>query len=227
MIIIYPNNITAMDVDNENIAFPIANILSPYVKDVFRSSAATASIDLTVSSGDTVAVFGTNASLVEINKDGPLTVEYSSALGIAWATYTQDLTEHTVTVDLTVGSGYAEAGVIVVGIARTFVDPRYGLTEGTKDTSILKELQSGSFYVKKRNMLRTFDMQLELRRDNDFYSFIRDLYRVNGANPIAFRLNSTLTNLDWCVFGGITEPPSGNHEYFSHTTVAVKITESL
>lgn len=233
MKIVYPDSITAISTTTEHPAFVRSSMQSDYIGDKWKATTNSDTIVLTVSAGQVVAVFGTNATSIAIYKGAVLpgnllTTNFDTTYGMAWAEHTYDAAPYTINIVASCGAGtFLEVGKVVAGPMLTFPDPRYGMPEGFKDMSVIKELPSGGYYTKKRNIVRTFDMQIEVQRDTVFYQFMRDFYRANGPKPVAWRLTSTLTNTDWIVFATIPEPPSGSHDYFSHSVISIKLVENI
>jgi len=124
-----------------------------------------------------------------------------------------------------IASDTAHAGVIRAGKITEFSDPNYGLQESLKDFSIIKELNNGAIYIRKRNIVKTYSGKIDVVRDGQFYNFMRDVIQLNGQQPIFWWVSSNLTNTDWIVFGKPDGMPSGAHSYFSHSEIDFAIQE--
>lgn len=118
-----------------------------------------------------------------------------------------------------------ECGVIRAGQVNTFPDPAYGIKEGLKDYSIVKELNNGGVYVRKRNLVKTFSGQITVERDRTFYDFMRNIIQINGPTPLFWWVSSNLTNQDWTIYGRYTQPPDGSHSYYKHSEISFTIEE--
>ena len=229
---IIQDNITAITTTQEHPAFPRESLTTAYLKDIWKATSSTDTITVTASSGEAVVLFNTNATSIAIYKGAVaapnlLTTAFDTELSIAWADYTLDAGSHDINIVLTTTETYLEVGKVVVGTETTFPDPRYGLKEGVDDTSIVIKLPSGGYYTKKRNMARTFEFSFEIERDTAFYDFMKSFYRENGPVPVVWRLNDSLTNLDWVIWAVMPQPPTASHDYFSHTIVSIKLSENL
>lgn len=132
--------------------------------------------------------------------------------------------KHNILIELT-GSSAVYCGVARAGEINTFPDPQYGISEGLKDYSIVKELNNGSLYVKRRNIVKTFNGKLLVERDRVFYEFMREIMQLNGPVPLFWWVSSNLTNLDWVVFAKYDAPPSGSHAYYQHSEIDFSLLE--
>lgn len=119
-----------------------------------------------------------------------------------------------------------ECGILRAGMVMTFPDPLYGIKEGLRDTSIIKELNNGARYVRKRDIVRTFDMQVVMKRDRDFYTIMRDFVRINGVKPTFWKTASIATT-DWSVFGALSGMPDGTHSYPEYSEISMRIEEAI
>lgn len=117
------------------------------------------------------------------------------------------------------------AGVVRAGTTVEFSDPEYGLQEGLRDFSIIKELNNGAIYVRKRNVVKTYSGKIIVERDRKFYEFMREIIQLNGPMPIFWWVSTNLTNTDWIVFAKPEGLPTGNHAYFSHSEIDFNIQE--
>lgn len=149
-----------------------------------------------------------------------------TGLGALWIDYTEMSIQHTIKIELT-GSATIEVGVAKAGAIKEFNDPQYGITEGLRDYSLIKELSNGAMYVKKRDVVRTFGLNFFVTRDDDFYDFMDVIYRQNGSNPLAYRLSSALTDFQWIVYARPDAMPSGSHDYPEDSIVGISITEVI
>jgi len=138
--------------------------------------------------------------------------------------YGYQTVKHNILIEFT-GSDTIHAGVIRAGTITEFQDPQYGLSESLKDFSIVKELNNGAIYVRKRNVVKTYSGTIFVDRDREFYSFMRDIIQLNGPSPIFWWVSSNLTNMDWIVFAKPDGLPTGSHSLFAHSEINFSIQE--
>ena len=116
-------------------------------------------------------------------------------------------------------------GIIRAGIAETYgANPNYGLKEGRVDYSIIDLNSNGSRYYKKRDIVREFDLTLEITRDNAWK--LAQYFDSFGEKPMAWKLTD-LDNNNWLVFACISDTPGVSHDYPTTCVVNVKLTEVL
>lgn len=138
--------------------------------------------------------------------------------------YGYQYVKHNILIEF-ISSETIHAGVIRAGTITEFLDPNYGLQESLKDFSIIKELNNGAIYIRKRNIVKTYSGKIDVVRDRDFYDFMRNIIQLNGQLPIFWWVSSNLTNTDWIVFGKPDGMPNGAHSYFSHSEINFTIQE--
>ena len=153
----------------------------------------------------------------------------TSSIGSLWINYPDGLNQtKTVFIKLTCAAGdYIHAGVLRAGDIFEMRDPDYGMSEKLQSYSIIKELNNGSFFFKKRESAREFGCKWEIDRDHDFYTFMYDIMRVYGEIPMAWRLSSTLTNPEWIVFARPSSMPSASHDYPMQSTMEIELIEAI
>jgi hypothetical protein len=219
-----------------------------------EGSANTATITADVVGGCSDIMFaGTNAANAEVTVSDPNAIAWESGVswesGVEWASLPAALTA-TVTqrsasrslwiqlsdtveipceveVVLTGPGGEAVyAGVMVAGIAETYGgrNPQYGIQQSKQDYSIFDENSNGSFYYKKRDIVRSFECQGIFTRANSLH--LQESFGYLGKNPSAWRLTDEVGN-DWVVFGRFPDSPKINHSYFSHSVVNFNVIEVL
>jgi hypothetical protein len=232
----------------ENSNYPITNVQDEYPKNVFKSTATSVTVTITVPRGDSVAIFNTNADLVTFEAkttslvttlDGPdefdltgvttyyeLITDTGTPVTQFWWDYEYQSSEHVVEITLT-GSTTVEVGVIRAGTGKNFVDPQKGLREGMKDYSITRELNNGAFYYRKRDIVRTFAGSLMITRDRDFYNFMHGVFELLGPEPVAWKVSSNLSNADWAVFARFASAPSGSHNYHDDSVMNFSLIEAV
>lgn len=123
------------------------------------------------------------------------------------------------------GSTNVFCGVIQAGPIWQFRDPDYGVKEGHRDYSIVKELVNGGLYVKKRNIVKTFDFTIRIQRDYDFYNLFRNVCQFNGKNPLFWWISSDLANMDWQVFARQSVTPTGVHDTPAWSEISISLEE--
>ena len=149
-----------------------------------------------------------------------------SDVGSLWADYTEYTGSHIVSLQFTATGENVEAGVVRSGTVNEFRDPHYGIREGLKDYSIIKELSNGAFYIKKRDVVRTFSFSLLEDRDADFYTFMHDIFMLYGSQPLAWRIcSSKNTDWEWVVFCRADSMPSGSHGNITDSVISISLLE--
>ncbi|MDH5524437.1 MAG: hypothetical protein OEY01_10665 [Desulfobulbaceae bacterium] len=234
MKVIYPNNISAAVADEEDAEFPDDNVLDKYPKKIWKATSADAKLIVTVvGSSNGLAIFNTNAREMTVTvKDGDGVVVESNTYTLGdvidtylelitdageiytslWVEYLYQTLQHTIEIDfLAQTPNVAQAGIVWAGLVRTFPDPVGDLGEGRVDYSIVKELNNGAFYTRKRDIVRTFAGQIRVDRSPDFYQFMK-IYDGVGPDPLPFRVVSSQDDREWAVFGKFEAPPGGGHK---------------
>jgi hypothetical protein len=148
--------------------------------------------------------------------------------GRLWGDYTEITTPHIIKVTLTSLSEIT-VGIVRAGIVQTFTDPAHGYTEDSIDYSIEKELNNGSNYFRKRNIVRTFSgLSLIDTRANCFI-FKHDIFDAVGPKPLAIRINSnTLPDDEFVLFAKRTEPPKIVHDVSkTHSRIKISLKEVI
>lgn len=251
MKVIYPNQVTVVAADTENANFPAVNVLDEHPRKLYKATTNSAIITLTVASGASgLSIFNTNADTVEIEITvgdltvwadltawGDLTVWGGDVPSLPiveiydlvdskqiWAEYFQKDVPHEVKVTLQTSEPILEVGIIKAGPIHEFQTPLYGIHEGLYDYSIVKELSNGAMYIKKRNIVKTFDFQIYAERDPDFYRFMRDIIQHLGQDPMPWRLTDKM-NWDWVVYGSLQSMPNGNHFDPEYSSIDISIIE--
>ncbi len=253
MKVIYPDNTLTITADEENGNYPIENVQDDYIKKVWKATSNDAVIDITASSGSALALFGSNATSVIVKaRDGAEGVQWGG--GVTWDSpswVAEVLTSQTIvfdtlptdqsalwcdltnypsnfTVEITLSSvagSTLEVGVIRIGTVRDFRDAAYGIEEGLVDYSIRKELNSGAWYYRKRDIVRTFSLSLLEDRASDFYTFMHNVALVRGQQPLAWRLSENVTDWQWIVYATFDGLPSGTHLYPNHSVINIQLEE--
>ena len=250
MKVIYPEKILSVVADEEDTNYPANNVLDRHPTKVWRATSKDAQIKLTCEAGaNAVAVFGTNADTITFTvKDETETTTLVAAESYdlkgtdtyfklitdtsanwkqIWHDFEYQYNPIVVVIDLEAAAGVTvEAGVIRCGLAQNFNGPSLGIDEGLKRYSIIRELQNGATYMKKRNTARQFTGKLVLRRDRDFYYFMKDVIEEIDPYPLAWRITD-LSNKDWAVYARADKLPVGGHDYPSNSIVKFSLLEVL
>ena len=237
MILMYPERLSTVVADSEDGSFPATYLLNNKPKRYWKSAGPNiATITATVAANsDQIGLFNTNAvsAAIDIKLLGVSQETFSIDLTSPhshprfWQSYTEQTAVHTIEIELTAPSGEAVyAGVLKVGKGVSINDPSYGLTESRRDFSIVKELNNGAYYIRKKDSVRTFDLRFLEDRAVDFYRFtaVADYY---GPNPVAILLAEGIDDLEWCIFGHILNPFSAQHAYLNHSSVSFNIVEAV
>jgi len=248
---IYPEYTSAATASAENADYPVSNLLDDHPKKVWKATSKDATATITVSgAGDAFALFNTNADTVtaEVKTTslattiwGPETYDvkgidsvYELITGDAeyfeslWVDYTHTANAHKVLLNFSAATGtIIEAGIVKAGNVLDIDDPQYGLQESIKDYSIVKELNNGAFYVRKRDLVKTYTGSIYLAKETDYYYFMRNTALWNGPNPLAWKISENLTNNDWIVFARFVTPPNSSHEFYSHSRVNFSLIEVI
>lgn len=141
--------------------------------------------------------------------------------------YTAQVAAHTATIKLTAATGETvEAGIVRAGVLVDLPNPKYGLTESREDYSIKSQLNNGAWYIRKRDIIRTFSGSFFLARATHFKN-LTDIYDANGPEPLSMLLIEDDTDLEWAFFGHILNPFSSSHGYPTHSEIQLQFTEAV
>ena len=237
MILMYPEKLSSVVADTEDGSFPASYLENNKPKRYWKSSGSnTGVITATVAANsDQIGLFYTNAESAAIDvlvgavSQETFNIDLTSphSHNRFWQSYTAQAVIHTIEITLTAPAGEAVyAGVLKVGLGVDLVDPAYGIGESRRDFSIIKELNNGAYYIRKKDPVRTFNVSFLEDRATDFYSFtkVADYY---GPNPVAILVAEDIDDLEWAIFGHILNPFSASHAHLNHTSVSFTITEAV
>jgi hypothetical protein len=234
MILIYPEKLSSVVADTEDGSFPASYLENNKPKRYYRSAGSNiAVITATVAANsDQIALFNTNAESAAIDIESgsetfniDLTSPHSH--NRLWQSYTEQVAIHTVEITLTAAAGEAVyAGVLKIGKGVSLASPTYGISEGRRDFSIVKELNNGAYYLRQKDNIRKFSLQLVEDRATDFYNFttVMDYY---GPTPFAVLMAEGVDNHEWAIFGHVLSPFSASHAYLSYNTISFSIEEAV
>jgi hypothetical protein len=237
MILIYPEKLSSVVADTEDGSFPATYLQNDKPKRYWKSAGSNvAVVTATVAANsDQIALFNTNAETVglDIKVSGVSQETFNLDLTSPhshnrfWQSYTSQGVIHTIEVTLTAPAGEAVyGGVLKCGTGVSIANPAYGTTESRRDFSIIKELNNGAYYIRKKDSVRAFDLSFTEDRATDFYRFtaVADYY---GPNPLAILLAEDIDDHEWSIFGHILRPFSSRHAYPAYSTVSFSITEAV
>ena len=224
----YPELQLAAECRLENSSFPASNVEDEHPKKLFKATASTAALLLSVSAGSSAAaLYSCNATSCTVTVRNGTSAQWASgaqwATGHAWATHTGAQVTIYELDPSAVGSLWAEytavdnkhivefllansgGSNIEVGIARAFVpyvykQPQYPISAGLEDYSIVKKLANGSTYYRNRDCVRTFGLKLMEDRDPDAWEFLYSVAQLIRQQPIFWRIVDNATDREWIVY---------------------------
>lgn len=253
MKVIAKNLITAVTASTANANYPASNLLDEYPGFLWKATGATATLTFTVTgtcSG--LALFNTNATNASFTVSGANQAEWEPGVawetGVAWSAL--DTVEVTQTLDLDGVSGACivqwseisgtavnvvismtnedgdilQAGTAVGGKVLSYPGPNYRLVESINDLSYIDEYNAGGVYVKDRDVLRVFDCEHRLGRDDYFHDFIYSVKKEIKKHPAAW-LVTDLDNARWLVYARFTDDPKGVHDMPDYSLLTYQLTE--
>lgn len=253
MRVIYPDNITSVEADAENANFPDDNLLDKHPKKLWKGTGNSHTVLAVVTSGSGFAIFNTNATGITATILSGLEAVWDSStawhsgtqwfdgdmgtstvyeldpagVGSMWGDYIEIDRSHILQLEFVADSGTVlEAGVLVAGTVNTFNDPKYGINEGLFDFSIVKELNNGAIYTRKRDTVRTFSWSILDDRDPDFYTFFRTIGQQIGPDPLAWRIvHIEQTDWEWVTYCRFNNMPSGQHRHITQSDINANLIE--
>ncbi len=237
MIIISPERLGSVSATSEDGAFPADNLLDDKPLKRWQSGgSASATITAVVAAySDQIAIFGTNAisASIAIKVGGvtqeTFTIDLTSPhlCNRFWQSYTEQTVSHTVEITLTASGSAVYAGVLRIGSGLVLKNPRYGLSEGRRNFSIVKELNNGAYYIRRRPAVRTYNIAFDTLADSgDYYDFAA-VYDDKGPEPIAVLVAENMDDNEFAIFGHIIQPFSGNYENYGKYNMSYQITEAV
>jgi hypothetical protein len=236
MKIIYPDCISSITADTSDPNYLAANLLDNHPQKVWKAGTGETTAVLTVvTNGGSVSglhIAGTNAisGTVAVKDTSEATTFETQSISGTWGRFFVKFNT-TYAVPLHIIVSLTAPVEVYAGVCRsgTFIstaDPQYGLKQKRNDYSIKKELSNGGMYIFNRNIPRDYDMTFIIPIAEA--DLLDNLYLANGSLPLAFLLSDNI-NLDdqWSGFFHITEPPSIQYDYFTHTGVSMIIKEAI
>uniref|UniRef100_A0A6M3INR4 Uncharacterized protein n=1 Tax=viral metagenome TaxID=1070528 RepID=A0A6M3INR4_9ZZZZ len=250
MKVIYPDKVTGVTAANALANYPDDNLLDGHPKKIWNSGVSVSSVTVSVSEGaNAVGFAGVSAVSIALtvkNSNSSTTLlskvsydlkginnyykfftdSYTSYTSF-WIDYDYQSVDHNLVFDFeNVSGSTAQAGIVKAGPARGFYEPGFDLSESMMDYSIVKELNNGAFYIRKRDVVKTYSGTVELERDGDFYVFMRDVILKEGPNPLFWRITD-YNNNDWAVFARVSSMPKGDHNQRRHSTINFSFIEVI
>jgi len=253
---IYPDCISSISADEENADYPVDNLLDEHPKKVWKGESRDAIVTAVITAGGALVVFATNATSVSLVISSGQSISWAGGIswdsgiswdtsgdsdvsettllsgeidGVAWWDFAAARTSNfTAIISLTADAGkIIQAGIVRCGTANAYRDPNAGIREGLRDYSIVKELSNGATYIRKRDVVRTFEFDLWEDRDTDFYLFMLDVSRALGPEPMPWRIMDTVTDEEWIVFARFDRMPGGAHDLPAQSRINISLLEVL
>ena len=168
-------------------------------------------------------------SLSGITTYEALITDTTNPLKCTGVTYPYQEAAHTIVFSLYTNNPSVDVylGIVQAGvIQQSQYDTSKGLVEGLVDYSIGKQLANGSFYYKKRNIVRFFEGSIVVVRDAEFYTFMQNIAQTYGKQSMFWEITDINTDR-WLVYGRLDAMPSGTHDGYKYSTVKYKIIEAL
>jgi len=250
MKVIYPDYISSVTADEEDANYLAVNLQDDHPKKVWKGTSRDAVVTIVASAGGALAIIATNATSVTIVLSVGQSISWDTGIswntsgdddttettlltgdtdGVIWSDFdTARTSNFTATITLTADAGeIIQAGVIRCGTANIYADPSPGVREGLRDYSIVKELNNGATYFRKRDVVRDFEFSIIEDRDVDFYEFMIDVSKAAGPEPLAWRIVDGATDAEWIVFARFDSMPRGSHVTSIMSQIDINLLEVL
>lgn len=250
------DDLTSLTVDSENANFPKENLRDDYTTNVWRAATGvkTATITAYVSKGSAVEVLNTNATTATVTAisgeayafeaDWDFEADWAFASNVIlsavvvyslpgsggrlWADYAEFLVAHTVTIELTADDD-VYAGILRAGYVETFPDPTLGIQEASIDYSVEKELNIGSAYYRKRNVVRQFNGLSIIDTRANIWALKHEIFDAVGPQPLAIRIISSTAITDWefVAYAKCLENPRMEHITHDYSRLSFTLQEVI
>ena len=181
-------------------------------------------------------VWGASVTWPEVVWDtspGAMAVTYETVNGDGyqniWVAYPQFDSPVTIRVELRKNTGNPATitcGVLQCGQPLEFPGILYPLGEGLEDYSVFHQLSNGATYIKQRDRVRVFSGQMRIERDTYWDSYMRDLARIYGGEPLLYHLAPPWGD-SFVIYARLSAMPSGSHDYPTHSVIGFNLTEVL
>ena len=126
MKLVYPNNITSVSADTENPNFPADNVLTGHVGEKWKATSTHATLSCYVTSGDTIAIFGSNARTIQAIKEPRISLTWDMG-------DTETLTWVTTDTETLSWATYASGGMVSIESDTLLSGSRFAWAEYTAD----------------------------------------------------------------------------------------------
>jgi hypothetical protein len=249
------DNITSVTANSEDAEFVDDNLLNNWTTDCWKAASGTSAIlTFEVSKGSAILIFNTNATSAVVwagsgesfeweadwawetdwswsNDEVATAVTYDlpGVRGRLWAEYPEFAGAHVVKVTLT-AAAIPYAGIARAGVVQSFADPKYGMSEESKDFSIEKELNNGATYFRKRGVVRSYPKLELLDTRAKCFTLKHDIFDAVGPEPLAIKLISETANItddEFILFAKRIDSPEISHTTLTHSKVELSLTEVI
>lgn len=254
MLKIIPENlIAAVTASSQNAAYPVSEVLTTYLSELYKASTNTTTLSFTVTGeSNALALFNTNATGASFEIVDPNQLEWGSSAewgsDAEFATISPTIEElvnldgvsgacmvewsnitGTITVNVTLTNDEGEAiqvGVAWAGKVLEYKEPDYDLKESRKFNSLVKKYTNGSEYIKILPNYREFVISQNLVRDTAFHSFLHDIAKEIDISPVPWLILDN-DNSRWLFFARIDGDVKGAHKYKNRTVVEYTLKEAI
>lgn len=196
MEIIWPEYQSSATATSENSEYPVSNLMDNRPNKQWRSIGTSATVTVAVDAGvnNAVGVYGIEADqvIVTVKNAAETTTIKTETFTIArnrlWMAFTEQTIALHILLQFSVSSGVCRAGVVKVGNAVSFPNPKWEMDRQYKDTSILHEMASGGLRIHQRAKPRVLAPSFEMTEAQS--ADLDDIYWDVGAEAVAMLLLS-------------------------------------
>ncbi len=235
MEIIWPEYQSTATATTEDIEHPASNLMDNRPNKKWRATGASATVTIAVGAGvnNAVGVYGIEADQVIVTVKNA-----SETVTIATETFTINrdrlymaFTEQTIALHVklafSVSSGVCAAGVVKVGDAQSFPNPKWGASREYKDVSILHEMASGGLRVHQRGRGRRMSPTCEMTEAQS--QALDDIYWEVGAEAVAMLLLSGDTDWrqEWTGLFHMPDGPKTVFEFNDRHIITLPLREAM
>lgn len=143
-----------------------------------------------------------------------------------WVDFDEFSSVANIVITLFAETGYViGAGVLYVGQKELFRNPRYGVSKGLVDFSIIEELSNGSTYYKQRDIVRTISGSLFTEHD-DLYSYL-NIAQTYGKTALMWSFIDDADNTEWILYARYSVMPTATFTAPSHGETFFELQEVL
>lgn len=234
---IVENKITYIEASSEQENFPSSNMINLSLKKKWKSEKKnTYEIKLGVPpNAEAIAIFGVN-NIGSMTGEAVTAANYTFYDGVTGydgvSLYQSNIIASDINWDFTVDdkkfqkistidgyelvltltdTNYPEVGIITSGYIyeNTASNPSPGMSHRLVDYSVIKELSSGSFYIKKRDIVEAYSGQIIFNKDN-WLSFKDSIKNYIGLNPTAWWIMDKDEDDEFITFARLESMPTGS-----------------